>query len=108
MMNFIRQYQTAIGFIVIVAVLFVGYQFFFAPSQEAVVSVTQTAEGGIDHDLVALLFELRGIRLDDAVFSDPLFTSLKDFGKDLVSEPIGRQNPFAPFGGSTIVPKSTP
>lgn len=101
MMNFIRQYQSALVFIVIVAVLFAGYQFFFAQSDEAVVTAVDTSAAGVDQDLVAILFELRSIRLDDTIFADPLFQSLADFGQELVAEPIGRQNPFAPLEGSS-------
>lgn len=101
MMNFIRQYQTAIAFIIIVMVLFGGYQYFFATGTERVVTATDAPGAGVDQDLIALLFELRAIRLDDAIFSDPLFHSLQDFGQELVAEPIGRQNPFAPLGGSS-------
>jgi len=105
-MELIRKYQTVILFVVIVAGLFGVYQIFFAGSNEPALTVTQTAAAGPDQDLVALLFELKGIRLDNALFSDPLFQSLKDFGKDLVSEPIGRPNPFAPLGGSTREPET--
>lgn len=97
MMDLFNQYRTAIGFLVIVLLLFAGYQFFFAEPEGSVVTVTQTPGAGPDQDLVALLFELRAIRLDNEIFSDPLFTSLADFGQELVPEPTGRQNPFAPL-----------
>lgn len=103
-MDLIKKYQTVILFVVVVAVLFGGYQFFFAESTEPALLVTPTGAAGPDQDLVALLFQLKGIRLDNALFADPLFQSLKDFGKDLVAEPIGRVNPFAPLGGASIEP----
>ncbi len=104
MMNFIRQYQTVIAFIAVVIVVYGGYQFFFATPSEPVVQVSQAPGSGVDQDLVALLFELRGIRLETTIFSDSVFMSLQDFGKELVSEPIGRNNPFAPLGGSAPLP----
>ncbi len=103
MMDFLKQYQTAIGFVILVALLFAGYQFFFAGETGSVVSVSETSMATPDQDLVALLFELRSIRLDSALFENPLFTSLQDFGQDLVPEPIGRENPFAPLGASATV-----
>lgn len=105
-MDFIKKYQTIILFVVIVGVLFAGYQFLLAPSNEPALEATPTEAAGPDQDLVALLFELKGIRLDNTLFADPLFQSLKDFGKDLVSEPIGRVNPFAPLSGSTLPPQT--
>lgn len=107
MMNFLKQYSTVISFVVIVAVLYGGYVLFFAEGTEPVVEVTET-NATPDQDLIALLFELKSIRLDSALFEDQLFKALKDFGRDLVSEPVGRPNPFAPLGGSSIQTKATP
>lgn len=102
-MDLIKKYQTGIAFVMVVILLFGAYQFFFAESVAPALTTTPTAAAGPDQDLVALLFELKGIRLDSALFSDPLFQSLKDFGKDLVSEPVGRVNPFAPLEGATTI-----
>ncbi len=104
MMDLIRNYQTALIFVLVVAGLYGGYVLFLAPTGEQALTVTTAAAAGPDQDLVALLFELKGIRLDNAIFADPLFQSLKDFGKDLVSEPVGRRNPFAPLEGTPIKP----
>jgi hypothetical protein len=62
-----------------------------------------------DKVLVDELLQLRSIRLDGAIFADPAFASLRDSGVDIVSEPIGRRNPFAPLGegGSSGVPATT-
>ena len=107
-MDFIKQYQTGIIFLAIVLALFLGYQYFFADETGAVVEVT-ALNSGADQELVALLFELKGIQLDDSIFTDPVFQSLNDFGRDLVPEPVGRKNPFAPLTGSTpIKPKQAP
>lgn len=106
-MNFLKQYSTVIAFVVVVAALYGGYVLFFAESAEPVVEVTEI-NASPDQDLIALLFELKGIRLDSALFEDRLFKALKDFGRDLVSEPVGRSNPFAPLGGSSIQIKATP
>jgi hypothetical protein len=108
MMNLFRQYQTAFTFVIVVAVLYGGYTLFFASSSAPVVSVTTTPGAGPDQDLVALLFQLRGIRLDNSVFADPVFKSLQDFGKDLVQEPVGRQNPFAPLNAPAVQLPVTP
>ncbi len=108
MMNLIRQYRTALSFIAVVAVLFLGYQYFFAQPNTDVVSVETNPDVSSDQDLVALLFELKSIRLDNTIFQDPLFQSLHDFGQGLVQEPVGRQNPFAPFGGGAPTPPKTP
>lgn len=102
-MHAMKKYSTLIWFIGIVLALYLGYSFFLAPSDEPVLSVTETAASP-DADLVALLFELKNIRLDNALFSDPVFRALKDFGQDLVAEPVGRPNPFAPLSGQVARP----
>lgn len=104
-MDFIKKYATVIAFVAIVAVLYGGYVFFFAESDESVVTVTQTGASP-DQDLIALLFELKQIRLDSSLFDDPLFKALKDFGQELVAEPVGRANPFAPLSGTSAQPSA--
>jgi len=53
--------------------------------------------GGSEDDLFVSLLELRSINLDDQIFANPAFASLRDRGTDIVGEPVGRENPFAPF-----------
>lgn len=97
-MDLLKKYSTALWFVGIVAVLYGGYVVFFAESTAPVLEVT-TNSTSPDQDLIALLFELKNIRLDAGLFGDPHFKALKDFGRDLVSEPVGRNNPFAPLTG---------
>jgi hypothetical protein len=106
MMNFFHRYQSIILFAGAVIVLYGGYVFFFAPTSEEAFTATQTVGVlGSDQELIALLLELKSIHLDDTLFMDPLFKSLEDFGKELVTEPVGRLNPFAPIDGLVSKPK---
>jgi hypothetical protein len=67
---------------------------------------TQTAASNSrSSEIVALLRNLSGIRLNEAVFSYPTFRSLQDISILLpVPNQEGRQNPFAPIGGSSLQP----
>ena len=63
---------------------------------------------GIEEDTVtgqkflATLLRLKELNINRAIFDDPTFTSLKDYGVTLIPETPGRNNPFAPLGeGST-------
>lgn len=68
--------------------------------QEGLVTETfSSPEAEADRDLVATLLQLRAVKLEGVIFSDPLFHSLRDFGSEIVPEPVGRENPFAPIGG---------
>lgn len=56
--------------------------------------------GGADSDIVATLLALRSVSLESSLFSDPAFLILRDLGTQILPEPVGRQNPFAPISGS--------
>ncbi len=71
-----------------------------APSSELPnLDSTPTAEGSskASPGIVATLLTLRAVKLDATIFSQTTFTQLKDFSTDIVSEPVGRPNPFAPL-----------
>lgn len=69
-----------------------------------------SAQSAAERELLNTLLELKAIRLDGQVFVDPAFGALRDFTTDIVSEPIGRRNPFAPLGepGELFVPGEVP
>ena len=50
-----------------------------------------------DQSLVATLLQLRSVTLNSGIFSEPAFTALQDFSTPIVSEPVGRTDPFAPL-----------
>lgn len=60
-----------------------------------------------DKDLVDTLLALRSVSLSGTILSDPAFLSLKDFGTEIVPEPVGRPNPFAPLSPGTAPPPAT-
>lgn len=49
-------------------------------------------------EVVETLLALRAISLDGTIFQSPAFQSLQDFSTEIVQEPVGRPNPFAPLG----------
>ena len=53
-----------------------------------------------ERGLVDTLLQLRAVSLSGAIFGDPAFTILRDFGTPIVPEPVGRPNPFAPVGSA--------
>lgn len=66
------------------------------------------AEGSqVDQGIVPTLLTLRAVKLDGTIFSAAAFTRLKDFSTDIVSEPVGRTNPFAPLSARTRTGTST-
>jgi hypothetical protein len=60
-------------------------------------------------DFFALLLNVKNIKLDDAILSDPAFLSLRDSSIVLVPDGNeGRPNPFAKFGNDAVVIPTTP
>lgn len=98
-MPFFTRYQNIIIAAVLVIAAFVVYTFIFGGEEEPVLGEREVSETAtVDNDLISLLLELRSINLDDAIFNDVAFQSLVDFSQELVPEPVGRVNPFAPLG----------
>ncbi len=50
-----------------------------------------------DRELLQLLTDMRNIHLEGHIFESPAYTSLYDFSRSIVPEPVGRQDPFAPL-----------
>jgi len=59
-----------------------------------------TEATAVDNDVVQILLQLRAVSLSGTIFSDPVFLSLTDYGSQIVPEPVGRANPFAPIGAT--------
>lgn len=115
-------------FVVILLLVLGGYYFFFlknktpvpetslvsttanAPISTAPTNTTPTASNTyMTEDLLALLLNVRNIKIDDALFGTPAFTSLNDSTIELIQEGNeGRVNPFAPIGVDPVVISTSP
>ena len=60
-------------------------------------SSADSGAASVSKELLVTLTNLRTIRLDDSIFSDPSFISLADYGVTIPPQPVGRRNPFAPL-----------
>jgi hypothetical protein len=82
-----------------------------APEADLLTSVSTASDSptqeNADQQLVATLLALRSVSLVGAIFQDPAFTSLRDFGTAIIAEPQGRQNPFAPLTSTPSAPPSS-
>jgi hypothetical protein len=120
--------KNIIIFIAIALVIFLIYVFFIKPSPEqpSLVSSgandtlpnmdgspsnvnTSNTNSEIAKDFLVIFSNIKDIKLNDAIFSDPSFISLHDSSIILTPDGTeGRPNPFAPFGNDVIpVPTST-
>lgn len=105
-MEIIKKNFTLIGIILIVVLGAVWYAIMPGDGGASV----EVTEGGVlvatagdpeaeaDPDVLKLLLDMRAIKLDGRLFKSPAFRALQDTGKQILKEPQGRRNPFAPVG----------
>jgi hypothetical protein len=113
--------RNIIIFLVIAVVAFLVYFYFIKPPSEQAGLVSAPITSGLPNidgsmslinttdktsvtkDFLALLLNVRNIKLDDSIFSDPAFASLRDSSITLSQDGTeGRPNPFAQFGNDSV------
>jgi hypothetical protein len=73
-------------------------------SANAPIGNVPKADPEIAKDFLGLLLSVKGISLNDGIFSDVAFSKLKDSSILLIQDGNqGRQNPFAPIGNDKII-----
>lgn len=101
-MEFLLKHKmVAAGFVVILAAL-AWYFLSGSTDREAVLTTEAPTIPAEAQQLILSLASLRAVTLDGAIFSSPSFKALRDFSKPITTEPVGRQNPFAPLSASEI------
>lgn len=106
MLTFIKQ-NRLLSFIVAIFVFAVVYYAFFAGkggTDSLLSSSANASPSAQSQQLLLVLANLRTIQLNDAVFHDPVFLSLNDFGVVITPQNVGRRNPFAPFAPDIVAP----
>jgi len=69
----------------------------------------QVAAPLVAKDFLALLLNVKNIKLDDAILSDPAFLTLRDSSIVLIPDGNeGRPNPFAQFGNDAVASPTVP
>lgn len=96
-MNLLKN-KTVAGAAVVVLVLGLGYYVYSSAGSGALLSSSAESTSPVSQEILATLSQLRAVNLDPSFFSDPLFTSLSDFGVSIPPQEAGRRNPFAPVG----------
>lgn len=103
-MNFLTQHK----FFVILGGVALAIGIWYSLSSSGSAGVLSASDiGGPGQDVVDTLRQLEAVRLDGAVFSNPSFAALKDFSTQIIPEPVGRPNPFAPLGAAPDVSASS-
>lgn len=98
-MTFIREHKMIVSVVALLVALFAWYGFSGSKGEAPLLAAQGPAavSTAAERNLVETLIALRAITLSGTIFSDPAFLSLQDFGTQIVPEPMGRRDPFAPL-----------
>lgn len=114
MINYIFQHKLIAGIVLIVIIAAAWYEFtqsaatpILSSTNSADLSTGNPQVDAANQNLVSTLLTLQAVQLDGTIFSDQAFLSLQDFTTQVISEPIGRTDPFAPLSRGTVVATST-
>ncbi|HEV3244875.1 MAG TPA: hypothetical protein VG102_00790 [Candidatus Paceibacterota bacterium] len=101
-MDYISQHKliSLVVLIVIIAAAWWGFTGVSGPSSVVTSSGTLTATSSQDAQIVSTLLQLQAVSLSGTILNDPDFLALQDFTTQIVTEPIGRPDPFAPLTGA--------
>lgn len=106
MLDLIKQNKIII---VVLIVIIGGFAWFGLsdpqPTNTLLSSQSRSGAPAAEQEILRVLLDMRSIRLDSSIFENPAFASLRDYGRDILPEPVGRTNPFAPV---TSGPQITP
>ena len=101
-------------FLVIIGGIIIGVAAWYTLTGKSdptsLVEQTTVAEGVAtpeERAILDVLLQLRAIQLAGTIFTDPAFAALRDFRTEIVAEPIGRRNPFAPITPIAPPPEAT-
>lgn len=84
----------------VIVLLGLAYFYFQGGSSATSDSLLQTNGAvGVGSAELALLNQMKSIRIDTTLFSDPAYVSLVDNSVAITPEAVGRPNPFAPIPG---------
>ena len=98
-MAFLKQNKLLLGAAVLGVCALLYYFVFAADTTPPLTETDMGAETLVTQELLVTLSSLRSIELSNAIFTEPLFLSLTDFGVVIPQEPVGRRNPFLPYAG---------
>lgn len=108
-MEFITQHKL-LSAIIVIAICAAAWWTFTQSSGPAPVLATTVVAGATstqDASIVTTLLQLQAVTLSGTILTDPAFLSLQDYTTQIVTEPIGRPDPFAPVSPGTAAPTST-
>ncbi|MDR3571433.1 MAG: hypothetical protein P4L81_04535 [Candidatus Pacebacteria bacterium] len=101
-MEYVTQHKL-ISTLVLLILIAAAWWGFTNTSAPAPVLANPAAEASSSQDtqIVSVLLQLQAVNLSGTILTDPGFLSLQDFTTQIITEPIGRSNPFAPLAATS-------
>lgn len=96
-MDFITKNKGVLGGVVLIVLLVIVYFMYFSGGSSAPALSSNAQNSPVSQDLLVALQNLHTIKLDQSIFTNPVFVSLTDFGVTIPPENIGRRDPFLPL-----------
>jgi hypothetical protein len=104
MIDFVKQHKIPVAVICLLLIAATWYE--FTQTSGPTPTITTTTVGGdssaSNQALVQTLLTLQAVTLSGTILSDPGFISLKDFTTQIVTEPVGRPDPFEPYSTGAV------
>lgn len=97
--------------VVILAVAYIAYSMFFKTSDsDNLISGSNSFSSDrsladtqiLGNQITQALIQIESLQLNRSIFENPIFKSLSDRSEQIISEPVGRKNPFAPLDDSSV------
>lgn len=85
--------------VIIAALLYFSYSGSSAPAGSTTLQAIPGGAGDVGANVVAMLNEIRSLRIDKTLFTDPAYQTLQDYSVTIPELNVGRANPFAPIPG---------
>lgn len=97
MIDIIKQNKIILVVLVVIIVAFAWFGLSEKTPTTSVLSNESRSSASVsEQEILRLLLDMRSIQLDSSIFENQAFASLRDFGRDIIPEPVGRTNPFVP------------
>lgn len=96
-MQFIKDNKMYIGLIFLALLGLWFYMTYFSAAPSSPTLSSDQTKSPLSEDVLVTLSNLHTIKLDNSIFTDPLFVSLTDYSVAIPPQNAGRRNPFAPL-----------
>jgi hypothetical protein len=101
-MNFFKENKATVIIIIIGLGFLVFYSSSKSPEEDITTTITLANTDTGEREMLELFTDMKTIRLDSRIFENDTYVNLQDFSRDIIAEPVGRQDPFAPLENTSV------